>query len=131
MAAWAIALVFLPVPLGATHAIDHRYVILGYVRGARGAPISGQQVHVFREKTGLAFRAQIGGQGFYLVIVHLHDEDVLDRLRLTTGRATILVEARFNPLGPTAVRGTRVDVAGATAVERQPLFVETLDTYLR
>jgi hypothetical protein len=127
----AVALVALAGSAGATHAVDHRYVVLGYVRDAMGRPVPRAAVDVVREKTGLAFEADTDAQGFYLVIVHLHDEDLLDGLAVTAGPATVRVEARFNPLNTRSHRGTRVDFMGDAGHERQEDFARTLDGYLK
>ncbi len=120
----------LPGSAGATHEVDHRYVVLGYVRDDAGRAIAGVTVRVVREKTGLTYFAETDARGFYAAIVHLHDHDVLDRLRVSAGRAAVRIEARFNPLDPRTPRGTRVDFTPREAVERQAMFLETLDGYL-
>ena len=114
----------------ATHEVDHRYVILGSVRDATGRPLARTVVRAVREKTGLAYEAETDGDGFYLVILHLHDEDVLDPLRVAVGRATLRVEARFNPLDPQTPRGTRVDFGGGVARERPEEFAAALARYV-
>jgi hypothetical protein len=65
------------------------------------------------------------------VVLHLHDEDVLEPLRVAVGRATLRIEARFNPLDPRTPRGTRVDVGDSVARERPEEFAATLGRYLR
>lgn len=127
----ATALVALPVRAAATHAVDHRYVVVGYVRDAAGKPIRQALVRVVREKTGLAFEAKTGADGFYVVIVHLHDDDVLDLLVVNVGRAAIRIEARFNPLNVRRHRGTRVDFIAGEGRERQDSFTETFERYLK
>ncbi|MGH7628721.1 MAG: carboxypeptidase-like regulatory domain-containing protein [Gemmatimonadales bacterium] len=131
LAAAAIALALsLATPVEATHAVDHRYVVLGTVRDATGRPLARTVVRVVREKTGLAYETETDGDGFYLVILHLHDEDVLEPLRVAVGRATFRVEARFNPLDPRTPRGTRVDFAGGAARERPEEFAAALERYV-
>lgn len=115
------------VPVAATHVVDHRYVVLGIVRDASGRPVTRAVVRVVREKTGLAYEAKTDGAGFYLVILHLHDEDVLEPLRVTVKRTTLRIEARFNPLDPRALRGTRVDFSDGGARERPEEFAATLE----
>lgn len=128
----AAVLLFLgPAPAEATHAVDHRYVVLGYVRDGAGRPVSGTEVLVSRERTGLVYRERTDADGFYAVIVHLHSEDLQDPLQVTTGRAAVRIEARFNPLNVRTERGTRVDVTGYRAAERQEMFAETLEAYLK
>lgn len=71
VAAWLIAST-----AEATHEVDHRYLVLGYVRDGAGQPVPRSQVRVVREKTGLAYQTETEADGFYLLIVHLHDEDL-------------------------------------------------------
>ncbi len=78
---------------------------------------------MYRERTGL--------DGLYVVIVHLHDEDLLDRLSVRAGQAAIRIEARFDPLNVSATRGTRVDFTGGRGVERPETFARTLEQYLK
>ncbi|HXK34457.1 MAG TPA: carboxypeptidase-like regulatory domain-containing protein [Dehalococcoidia bacterium] len=118
------------VPVVATHAVDHRYVVLGTVRDARGRPLTRAVVRVVREKTGLAYEAETDDEGFYLVILHLHDEDVLEPLRVIVRQATSRIEARFNPLDPRTPRGTRVDFGDGVARERPEEFAATLERYV-
>lgn len=110
----------------ATHDVDHRYVVLGYVRDAQGRPVEQHRVSVVRETTGFSYRAETDADGFYVLIVHLHDEDVLGWLQVTAGQVTIRVEARFNPLNRESHRGTRVDVQSGRAQERREAFADTI-----
>ena len=118
-------------PTEATHEVTHRYVVLGYVRDGIDRPLPGIEVQVTRENTGLVYRERTGPDGLYLVIVHLHDEDLLDRLSVRAGRGAIRIEARFDPRDTSAVRGTRVDFTGGRVVERHDMFARTLDEYLK
>ncbi len=115
----------------AVHQVDHRYIVLGYVRDGGNRPVRGAPVRVVRARTGLFYDAETDLDGFYVVIVHLHDEDVLDILRVSTGRVTVDIEARFDPFDARTPRGTRVDFVGKKAVERQPAFAETLDAHFK
>lgn len=130
-----LRLVLMTIPLGAlsaeaTHEVDHRYVVLGYVRDETGELVAGTPVSVVREKTGSAFQADTDGEGFYLVIVHLHTEDLGDILRVTVGAGTIKIQAQFDPRDTSTHRGTQIDFRGPRAVERQELFLETLRVFL-
>jgi hypothetical protein len=120
----------------ATHEVDHRYLVLGYVRDSAGRPTPRLQVRVVREKTGLVYQAESDADGFYLVVVHLHDGDFGETLRVTVGGATTSIQARWirarsNPGDAQRHRGTRVDFSGGRARERQELFKETLREYLK
>lgn len=126
-----VSVVSFAAPVEATHDVTHRYVVLGYVRDDARQPIAGSAVEVVREKTGLSYYAETDARGFYAVVVHMHDEDRLDALRVTAGRVTIRIEALFNSLNARSPRGTRVDFTGSAAVERQEIFPETVNNYLR
>lgn len=125
-AAWVIA-----ASSEATHEVYYRYLVLGYVRDSAGRPIPGSNVRVVREKTGLRYETKTEGDGFYLLIINLHDEDLGDALQVTAGPATIRIQARFDPRDAQNHRGTRVDFRGGQAEERQEMFAETLRDYLR
>lgn len=128
----AAVMVLAPAAPGwATHAVDHRYVVLGYVRDGTGRPLAGTPVRVVRERTGLAYEAASGPDGFYLAIVHLHDEDLSDVLDVTAGHVTVRIEVRFQRLERRRPRGTRVDFTPTRADERHEAFARTLDAYLK
>jgi len=125
------ALLSLGTPAEATHEVSHRYVVLGYVRDGARRPMARGTVEVVREKTGFSYLTETDAEGFYVVVVHLQDGDLLDALRVTAGRATIRIQARFNPLNSRSHRGTRVDFTGSSAVEQQEIFDATVNDYLK
>ena len=115
----------------AIHQVDHRYVILGSVRDAAGRPMTGRFVRVVRQKTGLTLQAETDADGFYLVIVHLHDEDLLDTLWVAVGpRAALRLKAHFNPFDARKPRGTRVDFIDGVPRERPEEFASALARYV-
>lgn len=117
-------------PAGATHAPDHRFVVLGYVTGDDGRGQPEVAVVVSRLKTGLAYRARTEPDGFYLVVVHLHDEDEGDRLLVRAGAASGEVVARYDVRDHKVERGTRVDIRAGRLVEQREAFAETLRAFL-
>lgn len=125
-----LALLAWPAIAFATHEPDHRYIVLGYVRDGAGKPLAGVEVRVVRERTGLAYPARTDGEGFYLVIVHLHDEDQGDALAVSTQGSRGRIVATFDPQDTRVERGTRVDIEGGRVVERRALFAKTLKEYL-
>jgi hypothetical protein len=116
----------------AIHAVDHRYVVLGYVRDATGRPLAGKAVRVVRQKSGLVLEAETDWDGFYVVIVHLHDEDLLGTLWVAvTPRTTLRLKAQFNPFDARTPRGTRVDFTDGVPRERPEEFATALERYVR
>ncbi len=114
----------------AEHEPDHRYVIIGYVQDGAGNPAGRVEVRAIREKTGMEQRARTDRDGFYLLVVHLHSEDLGDSLSVSANGTSLRVTAEFDPRDVTSHRGTRVDFSGREARERAELFPETLRLYL-
>lgn len=114
----------------ATHLPDHRFLVLGFVTDAEGRPVSGTRVVVTRLKTGYEYPTSTERDGFYLVILHLHDEDEGERLEIDAKGVKGEVRARFDTRDKKVERGTRVDVKGDRLVETRSAFAETLRDYL-
>lgn len=103
----------------ATHEIDHRFTVYGYVRDAEGRPLSGKTVavtHVGGEKKATT----TGSSGYYEVLLHLHNENRGDAIEIVTGEETKKIAAEFEPHDLSTVRKARVDF-GAPATESSPL----------
>jgi hypothetical protein len=124
------ALIVVPMPAGATHLPDHRFLVLGYVTDADGRPVSGTRVVVIRLKTGLEHPTTTERDGFYLVVLHLHDENLGEALGVQAKGVKGEVRARFEVSDKKVERGTRVDVRDRRIVENRPAFAETLRAYL-
>jgi hypothetical protein len=114
----------------ATHLPDHRFLVLGFVTDGDGRPVSGARVVVTRLKTGLEHPTTTERDGFYLVVLHLHDENLGEQLGLDAKGAKGAVRVRFDPHDKKVERGTRVDVRADRVVENRPAFAETLRAYL-
>jgi len=125
-----LGVVLAALPAGATHLPDHRFLVLGFVTDAEGRPIAGTRVVVTRPKTGLEHPTTTERDGFYLVVVHLHDEDEGERLGLDAHGVKAEVRARFDTRDKKVERGTRVDVRAERLVENRRAFAETLRAYL-
>ena len=127
----ALLLVFAGARTGdATHLPDHRFLVLGFVTDGDGRPVAGARVVVTRLKTGLEYPTTTERDGFYLVVLHLHDENLGEQLGLDAKGAKGEVRARFDPHDKKVERGTRVDVRADRLVENRPAFAETLRAYL-
>ena len=132
---WPCCLLFLaaiayPSLAAAEHEVFYRYVVLGYVKDARGFPQSGKEVKVVREKTGLAYYGWTDAQGFYTIVVRLEDRDLGDRLRVIADGMAATIRAQFDPNNRKDERGTRLDFLGKKPVERPTWFGATLKRFL-
>ena len=131
----AVALIALACVFGggtarATHLPDHRFLVLGFVTDAEGRPVPDARVVVTRLKTGYEYPTSTERDGFYLVILHLHDEDEGERLSIDAKGVRGEIRARFDVSDKKLERGTRVDVRGDRLVETRSAFAETLRDYL-
>ena len=114
----------------AEHEANHRYLILGYVKDAKGRPLRGVAVRVTRVKTGLGYNETSDQNGFYAIIVHLDDEDLGEQLHVSARTASVLHTAQFNQADARTERGTRLDFVGTRVEERRSWFFGTLKQYL-
>ena len=110
----------------AEHEVFYRYVVLGYVKDVKGAPLRGIRVEVIREKTSFSYVAETDAEGFYVIISRLGDESMGERLRVKAGSLATTIIANFDPRNHAAHRGTRLDFLGKKAVERPTWFASTL-----
>jgi hypothetical protein len=117
-------------PAGATHLPDHRFIVLGYVTNAEGRGLPNERVTARRRLTGLAYQARTERDGFYLVVLHMHDEDEGDRLTISATGVTGQIVARYDVTDKKVERGTRVDIRPGGLVEDQTAFAETLRAFI-
>jgi hypothetical protein len=130
MLAFVVVLVVGEPPADATHLPDHRFLVLGFVTDGEGRPVVGARVVVTRLKTGLEYPTTTERDGFYLVILHLHDENEGERLAFDAKGVKGELRARFDTRDKKVERGTRVDVRADRLVENRAAFAETLRAYL-
>ena len=113
-------------PATATHEVYYRYVVLGYVKDARGHAVRGRELELIRDKTGAAYLGASDEQGFFVIVARLGDESAGEALTLKAGGAATRLRASFDPANHRDDRGTRIDIEGANFVERSALFRSTL-----
>ena len=128
---FATPVALLATPAAAEHTVYYRYVVLGFVKDAKGKILSDRAVEVVRDKTGLAYPARTDDQGLFVVVVRLGDESAGETLTLRVAGATTTVTARFDPANHVNDRGTRMDLEGARFVERKDAFQPTLARFVR
>ena len=114
----------------ATHQVDFRYVVLGYVKDAQGQPLHDVEVRLIRDKTGLIYYGDTDAKGFYVILARLGDESLGETLTIEIDEARARITVRFDPQNHDDERGTRVDLAGDTLIERSAWFRPTLVQYL-
>jgi hypothetical protein len=119
------------IPVAPEHTVYYRYVVLGFVKDAKGKAVAGREVEVVRDKTGLAYRGRTDEQGMFLIMVRLGDESAGETLTVRAGGAATTVTARFDPANHFSDRGTRVDLDGTRYVERHEAFQPTLARFVR
>jgi hypothetical protein len=110
----------------ATHEVYYRYVVLGYVKDARGHAVRGRELELIRDKTGAAYLGASDEQGFFVIVARLGDESAGEALTLKAGGTATRLRASFDPANHRDDRGTRIDIEGANFVERSALFRSTL-----
>ena len=114
----------------AEHEVYYRYTLLGYVKDARGRPVSGREVTIVRDKTGFSYLGETDARGLYVVVVRLGDESLGERLTVRAGSLSVRVTVRFEPDNKRDERGTRLDLDGSRFVERSAWFPSTLALFL-
>jgi hypothetical protein len=124
------ALLVFATSVAAEHEVQFRYTVIGYVKDARGRPLSGQTVELVRDRTGFSYVADTDAAGLFVLTARLADESSGETLTLRFGRARTQVVARFDAANHADERGTRVDVEGGRFVERAAWFRSTLANML-
>ena len=127
----ATPVAFLATPAAAEHTVYYRYVVLGFVKDAKGKLLPDRPVEVVRNKTGLTYPGRTDDQGLFVIVVRLGDESAGETLTLRAGGATMAITARFDPANHVNDRGTRMDLEGARFVERKDAFQPTLARFVR
>jgi len=117
----------LPYPAWATHEIDHRFIISGYVRDKEGKPVKDVRVQVrdLRDQSVDPVNTYADGSGFYKVVLHLHNSNVGDPIQVSVKdeRSGVdevkKIRAEFNPNDRHTERETRVNFG--PELERAPI----------
>ena len=70
----------------ATHEVDHRYAVRGYVLDDAQQPVPGASISIRLAGRSVGY-ATTDGEGFYNVDLHLHDNDIGKRLVVQAGES--------------------------------------------
>jgi hypothetical protein len=84
-------------PVWATHDIQHRYTVFGYVRDEQGKPLQNIRVIVtdmrLEEEGGTAFTDE---NGYYEQLLHLHNDNLGDEIVIKAGDQEKKINATFD-----------------------------------
>jgi hypothetical protein len=102
----------------ATHELDHRFTVAGYVRDKEGRPVGDIRVHVrdLRDQQVEAVTTYTDGSGYYKAILHLHNDNAGDPIQVTVKDEkagldeTKKIRAEFDPSDRKTERQARVDI---------------------
>jgi hypothetical protein len=115
---WTAALLvnaLLPKWVLATHEVDHRFIVYGYVRDDRGGPVKDQKVIVVDTRLDQGMTTFTDRDGYYEALLHLHNEDLGDEIVVMAGEQKKSIRATFNPEDKHTERRTQVDFGAAAA----------------
>jgi hypothetical protein len=96
-----------PKPAFATHEVDHRFIVSGYVRDAEGNALKGVDV-LLEHKGGQKEKVTTNSFGYYEALFHLHDDNLGDEITVTVGTEVKKVPITFKA-------GDKITHRGATA----------------
>jgi hypothetical protein len=99
----------IPSIVWATHEADHRFTVYGYVRDTNGRAVQDIKVMVVDNRIGEGSTAFTDQDGYYEVLLHLHDANQGDEIAITTPDETKTVTANFDPEDHTTERKVQVD----------------------
>lgn len=107
-------------PVVATHEVDHRFTVEGFVCGSGGQPVVDEKVIVKDTRVSVVETAYTDSYGYYKAILHLHDDNLGDPVLIIVGDQEQETKVQFDPGDRSSERGTRVDFGTGCAVEREP-----------
>ena len=97
----------------ATHETDHRFTVYGTVKDSSGAPQPNIKVMISDMVTGEGNTVFTDQKGHYEVLLHLHNNNLGDEIRITAGKEIKMIKALFNQEDKKTERKTAVDVVMA------------------
>jgi hypothetical protein len=104
----------LPGVARATHEVDHRFTVYGYVWDDRGQPVKGQRVIVVDDVLDQANTAFTDGDGYYEALLHLHTENMGDEITVMYGDQKKSIRATFDTEDKSSERKVQVDFGSPT-----------------
>lgn len=99
----------------ATHETDHRFTVFGVVKNSSGVPQSNIKVMVTDTLTGEGNTVFTDERGYYEVLLHLHNHNLGDEIRITAGSVVKSIKATFSPEDKHTERKSEVNLEFAPA----------------
>lgn len=105
----------------ATHETDHRYTVYGIVQDKEGHPRVNVRVMVTHDKTGDGNTVFTDQNGYYEVLLHLHNNNLGDEVLVKAEGETKTIHVAFDPSNKTTERKHEVNVQiGGKEPARKP-----------
>ena len=99
-----------PKPIFLKDEVQHGFMVYGYIRDAKGQPVSNMKVMARPTKDGShGTSAMTNGTGYYEAFMHLHNADAGTTIVVTTGDKKKEFTANFDPVDKTTKRQAVVD----------------------
>jgi hypothetical protein len=102
----------------ATHEMDHRYNVKGFVLDANADPISNSAVSIRLGNQVIGYQ-KTNSQGYYDIRLHLHDRDLGRNLQIRTAAAEASIRVTFTPGDKSTRRIHYANVIGGKLVEQR------------
>lgn len=102
----------------ATHEIDHRYNVTGYVLDENQVPLSNTDVSILLSDKVLGF-TETDADGFYNIRLHLHDPDRGKKLQIKSAAGTADILVTLTPGNTTTKRVHYANFSGGQFLEKQ------------
>lgn len=102
----------------ATHEIDHRYDVMGYVLDEKQMPLPDTDVTILMKNQVLGF-SKTDGDGFYRIRLHLHDPDRGKKLQIKTAAGVADIVVTLTPGDTTTKRVHYANFSGGQFLEKK------------
>lgn len=102
----------------ATHEIDHRYHVSGYVLDEKQMPLSDTDVSILMNKQVIGF-SKTDADGFYGIRLHLHDPDRGKKLQIKTAAGVADIRVTLTLGDRTTKRVHYANFSGGQFIEKK------------
>ena len=96
--------------LHALHEVDHRFTVTGRICGVDGEGIGAVAVAVKNTRADISGNGKTDGDGFYKVVLHLHNENQGDPLVVQSGEFEAKGRVELDPNDPKTERMVTINL---------------------